>query len=214
LCFILLLMLGASAEAQSALPSDASTPSPELPSRKYLFGDWGGERSALEEKGVTFDFFYITDLQANPSGGLQQTRAGWERFRGTVDINFDKMISWQGLSFHATGLWQSGANLGGKIGTLANPSDLVSQHTTRLDSFWVQRTHQSPRVTRGFWLRRSCSACGGFVVEGRDMDVSEQAAERFLIKDGPIGFALTQSVLFLYISDWVIDDLNALMPAS
>src|SRR5258708_39407293 len=87
------------------------------------FGDWGGERSALAEKGVTFDFFYITDMQANPSGGMQQTYAGWERIRGTVDINFDKMIQWQGLSFHATGLWQSGANLGGKIGTLANPSD-------------------------------------------------------------------------------------------
>src|SRR5258706_15677394 len=78
-------------------------------------------------------------MQANPTGGIQQSYAGWERIRGTVDINFDKMIQWQGLSFHATGLWQSGANLGGKIGTLANPSDLVSQHSTRLDSFWVQQ---------------------------------------------------------------------------
>jgi len=77
LSFILLLMLGASAEAQSELPSDASTPSPELSSRRYLFGDWGGERSALAEKGITFDFFYITDMQANPSGGIQQTYAGW-----------------------------------------------------------------------------------------------------------------------------------------
>ncbi len=146
LCFILLLMVGASAEAQSALPSDASTPSLELSSRKYLFGDWGGERSAWAEKGVTFDFFYITDMQANPSGGMQQTYAGWERIRGTVDINFDKMIQWQGLSFHATGLWQSGANLGGKIGTLANPSDLVSQHSTRLDSFWVQQLFLNNKV--------------------------------------------------------------------
>jgi carbohydrate-selective porin OprB len=110
-----------------------------MQSRKYLFGDWGGGRSALAEKGVTFDFFYISDMQANPSGGLQQTEAGWERIRGTIDINFDRLIEWQGLSFHATGLWQSGANLGGKIGTLANPSDLVSAHTTRLDSFWLQQ---------------------------------------------------------------------------
>src|SRR5260370_30144533 len=151
LCFILLLMLGASAEAQNALPSDASTPSPELSSRRYLFGDWGGERSALAEKGMTFDFFYITDMQANPSGGLQQTYAGWERIRGTVDINFDRMIQWQGLSFHATGLWQSGRDLGGKIGTLANPSDLVSRHTTRLDAFWVQQAflHNRIRVRAG-----------------------------------------------------------------
>jgi len=105
----------------------------------------------LAEKGITFDVFYITDLEANPSGGLRQTGAGWERFRGTVDINFDRMISWQGLSFHTTGLWQSGGNLGGKIGTLANPSDLVSQHSTRLDSFWVQQAflHNKIRVRAG-----------------------------------------------------------------
>ena len=107
--------------------------------RRYLLGDWGGKRTWLAEKGVTFDFFYVSDMQANPSGGLQQTQAGWERVRGSIDIDFDRLIEWHGLSFHATGLWQSGVNLGAKIGTLANPSDLVSAHTTRLDSFWVQQ---------------------------------------------------------------------------
>jgi len=155
LCCILSLMFGAAAAAQSALPLNAGAPSSEYSSqyssRQYLFGDWGGERSALAEKGVAFDFFYISDMLANPSGGLQQTYAGWERIRGTVDVNFDKMIQWHGLSFHATGLWQSGADLGGKIGTLANPSDLVSRHSTRLDSFWVQQLflHNKVRIRAG-----------------------------------------------------------------
>ena len=144
--FSLLCLFAVPVWSQNALPTaDAPQPS-NITSRRYLFGDWGGARSALEEKGIYFDFFYITDMQANPSGGLQQTYAGWERIRGTVDINFDRMISWQGLSFHATGLWQSGANLGGKIGTLANPSDLVSQHTTRLDSFWVQQVFLNNKI--------------------------------------------------------------------
>jgi len=132
---ILFLISAAQMRAQNALAGDPQPPPTELSSRKYALGHWGGARSTLEEKGVVFDLFYITDLQANPSSGLEQTRAGWERFRGTVDFNFDRVISWQGLSFHATGLWQWGGNLGGKIGTLANPSDLVSPHTTRLDSF-------------------------------------------------------------------------------
>src|SRR6516165_12376461 len=105
---ILVLISTAPLWAQNALPRDPQPSSARLSSRNYALGDWGGERSALAEKGITFDFFYITDLEANPSGGLQQTRAGWERFRGTVDVNFDRMISWQGLSFHATGPWQSG----------------------------------------------------------------------------------------------------------
>lgn len=136
--------------AQNSAPGDPP-PSADLLSRDYLLGDWGGERTALAEKGIVFDFFYIADLEANPSGGREQTKAGWPRVRGTIDVNFDRMISWQGLSFHATGLWQSGVNLGGKIGTLANPSDLVSQHSTRLDSFWLQQffLHDKIRVRVG-----------------------------------------------------------------
>jgi len=108
-------------------------------SRSYLFGDWGGKRSGLAEKGVTFDFFYVADLQANPVGGLKQTEAGWGRIRGTMDVDFGRLTNWNGLTFHVTGLWQFGGNLGAEIGTIANPSGLVSAHTTRLDSFWLQQ---------------------------------------------------------------------------
>ena len=139
-CVVLLLILIAPAWAQIRLPAEDLDPPPfDGQSGNYLLGDWGGERTALAEKGIKFDFFYIADLQANPSGGLQQSQAGWERIRGTVDINFDHILQWQGLSFHATGLWQVGANLGAKIGTIANPSDLVSAHTTRLDSWWLEQ---------------------------------------------------------------------------
>jgi porin len=114
--------------------------------RTYLFGDWGGERSNLAAKGVVFDFFYVADLQANPTGGLRQTQAGWGRIRGTVDIDFGKLTEWKGLTFHATGLWQFGGNLGANIGVLANPSGLVSAHTTRLDSFWLQQAFFNNRL--------------------------------------------------------------------
>src|SRR6267154_3222730 len=144
--FALALVCFPAARAQNAASQDQNDSLFGLPSRQHLFGDWGGERTALAEKGLTFDFFYITDLEANPTGGLQQAQAGWERLRGTMDLNFDRLISWQGLSIHATGLWQSGANLGAKIGTLANPSALVSAHTTRLDSFWLEQNFLNSKV--------------------------------------------------------------------
>jgi carbohydrate-selective porin OprB len=147
LSFVLSLLLVAPLSAQSSAPvSDDGGGLPEIRPRHYLFGDWGGKRTALEEKGIKFDFFYIADLEANPSGGMEQTKAGWERIRGTIDINFDQLMKWQGLRFHATGLWQVGANLGAKIGTLANPSDLVSAHTTRLDSFWLEQNFLNSKV--------------------------------------------------------------------
>ena len=66
---ILFLISAAPMRAQNALVEDPQPPPAELSSRKYALGDWGGVRSTLEEKGITSDLFYITDLQANPSGG-------------------------------------------------------------------------------------------------------------------------------------------------
>jgi porin len=115
---------------------------PYLNSQAHLFdgiNSWKDARSQLEERGVTFDFYYVTDLLANPAGGKEQTAAGWGRLRGTMDIDFGRFTSDKGLTFHITGLWQFGANLGAEIGTIANPSGLASAHATRLDSWWFQQ---------------------------------------------------------------------------
>jgi hypothetical protein len=66
----------------------------EHQTRTHLFRDWDGERSALALRGITFDFFYVADLQANPIGGLEQTKAGWGRIRGTMDVDFGKLTDW------------------------------------------------------------------------------------------------------------------------
>jgi len=124
----------------------ASAPTPTSPVRQYALGDWGGERTHLADKGMTFDFFYVADLLSNPTGGLTQDNTGWGRIRGTIDIDFGKLTGWHGLTFHATGLWQYGVNLGANMGVIANPSGLVSAHATRLDSFWLQQSFLHDRL--------------------------------------------------------------------
>jgi porin len=144
LAALLLLSSGSKAFAQNSTGSaDGGFGSK---TGRYMFGDWGGERTHLASRGVTFDFFYVADLQANPVGGLEQTEAGWGRIRGTMDVDFGKLLEWNGLTFHVTGLWQFGGDLGADIGALANPSGLVSAHTTRLDSFWVQQAFLHNRL--------------------------------------------------------------------
>ncbi len=132
--------------SQTTSPSPASAAPPPPQPRQYLLGDWGGERTRLAEKGVTFDLFYVADLLSNPTGGLTQRNTGWGRARGTMDIDFGKLAGWQGLTFHITGLWQFGTNLGANIGSIANPSGLVSAHTIRLDSFWLQQSFLHDRL--------------------------------------------------------------------
>src|SRR5579862_3484303 len=66
---ILALMLIVPTWAQTQAPAvDAGAPALDSPSRQYLLGDWGGVRSRLAEKGIVFDFFYISDSQGNPTG--------------------------------------------------------------------------------------------------------------------------------------------------
>jgi carbohydrate-selective porin OprB len=118
-----------------------------LETNQYLLGDWDGGRTRLANKGITFDFFFVSDMFAAATGGPSTTAAhgtkgqdvsGWNRVRGTMDIDFGKLADIKGLTVHVTGLWQGGTNQGAFLGVLANPSGLVSAHTTRLDSFWAQ----------------------------------------------------------------------------
>jgi porin len=113
---------------------------PDFWHQQYLLGDWGGARTKLaEEKGVTFDFFYVTDMLDATSARIKTGGAAWNRVRGTMDIDFGKLAGVKGLFFHVTGLWQGGPNLGADyLGSISNPSGLVSARTEILDSYWLE----------------------------------------------------------------------------
>ncbi len=70
----------------------------------HLLGDWGGERTRLLERGMEFDFQYVSDSIWNIKSEQKERFASWNRFRGTVDIDFGALIGQQGLYFHATAL--------------------------------------------------------------------------------------------------------------
>jgi carbohydrate-selective porin OprB len=112
----------------------------------HLLGEWGGKRTALEKRGVAFDFHYITDSLWNIKSQQNERMASWNRFRGTVDIDFGPLTGTQGLSFHATALWQGGGNLGTYLGTETSPSGMSSHNLFRLDSWWFEKQWRHDRV--------------------------------------------------------------------
>jgi porin len=116
--------------------------------RQYLFGDPFGIRAAFAQKGITFNVESDTDTMGVAHGGLSDQPAAFTRIRGTLDIDLDKLTGkTHGLSFHATGLWQTGNNIGAQLGSYANPSGLASVHVFRMDSFWVQKQFADGIVT-------------------------------------------------------------------
>jgi porin len=143
----------------------------------HLFGDWGGERTRLLERGVRFDFQYISDSLWNIKSEQKERFASWNRFRGTVDIDLGALTGLHGLYFHATALWQGGGNLGAYLGLLTSPSGMSSQNTCRLDSWWVEKRWLNERLT---------ARVGQFA--GQDFYGAQHYAASFIFE--PMGYAL------------------------
>jgi carbohydrate-selective porin OprB len=100
----------------------------ESGANSYLLGDWGGERTRLQNAGVVLNIFYVNDLLTDTRGDL----ANWSRVRGTLDIDFGKAELVRGLKFHIAAMWQAGGVLGTYIGAIANPSSNAAFDLTRL----------------------------------------------------------------------------------
>ena len=123
-----------------AAPGPAPTPAAEqtLWTRQYLLGDWGGARTRLEEeKGVKFDFFYVSDMLYATSASIKTGGAAWNRVRGTMDIDFGKLAGWKGLTFHVTG--------SGRAAPILAPT--TSEY---FQSFWSGQS--ANRNARLYWL--------------------------------------------------------------
>jgi porin len=143
----------------------------------HLLGDWGGMRSRLLERGVRFDLQYVSDSLWNLNSEQPERFTSWNRFRGTVDIDFGKLTGWHDLYFHATALWQGGGNLGTYLGLLTSPSGMSSMNTCRLDSWWIEKRWLDERIT---------ARIGQFA--GQDFYGAQHYAASFIFE--PMGYAL------------------------
>jgi porin len=104
----------------------------------YLFGDWGGARTKLEDKGVTFDFNIIDDLQTDLTGNQTHHLTNFGRIRGSVTVDLEKLADIDG-KFFVTGMWQFGKNLGAEINTFTSPSSIAGYNSFRLDEAWYEQ---------------------------------------------------------------------------
>jgi porin len=140
----------ASAHAQGGLEETLSGPNSHEGGQGphgHLFGNWGGARCHLCERGVRLDFRYISDSLWNIKSEQPECFESWSTFRRTVDVDFGALNGQHGLYFHATALWQGGGNLGTYLGLLTSPSGISSANTCGLDSWCIEGRWLGERVT-------------------------------------------------------------------
>jgi len=112
---------------------------PSFWDQRYMLGDWGGERTELEKKGVTFDFNDIGDFLTDVAGSQVHHATYFGRFRASIDINFSKLSDFDG-EFFFSGIWQYGRNLSGQylnVNTLT--SSIAGEESERIDQLWYQQ---------------------------------------------------------------------------
>jgi len=132
------------------IPPDASkSPMMEFLTRDYLFGDWGGQRTWLSERGVDFEFFYLGAVPWNLSGGIKEGAEYQGGLLMTLDLNSEKLVGYEGGQFHAGSLWlHSGDDFSQNyVGDLNMVSLLDFPDSFRLWELWYEHKFLEGKVS-------------------------------------------------------------------
>ncbi len=109
--------------------------------RSNLFGDLGGVRSGLADRGITFGLTESSEVFGNATGGVRQgvIYEGLTQFG--VGVDTEKAFGWKGGTFNATGYQIHGRglslnNLGNNLNTV---SGLEALRGTLLFELWYEQ---------------------------------------------------------------------------
>ena len=110
------------AEITAPIPAVESPYVGDLLSRSKLTGDWWGTRSALAERGVTFDLFATQFYQGVARGGQEQDFDYGGRLDYLLKVDGQKLGLWQGLFFDMHAETRFGNDINTNSGLLAPPN--------------------------------------------------------------------------------------------
>ncbi len=83
----------------------------------HLFGDLGGARTWLFNRGIAVNLDYLTENGGNITGGQNRGFASAGQVGLEVDLDLDKILGWTGAAFHTITVNREGTNLShGSIG--------------------------------------------------------------------------------------------------
>jgi porin len=127
------------------MAEEASGPNDSIPEQSIAHslpgnGDAGGHRKRLADQGITYGLNYIGEVQGNLSGGIARRTVYVGRLEGYVDLDFEKLAGWKGLSVHANAYQLHGDGLSTNyLGNMMTVSFIEAHPTTRLFELWAEQ---------------------------------------------------------------------------
>lgn len=132
------ILCGTVAIGMGTLPAHAD----DLWKRDKLTGDWGGARTALENRGVDLSLVYIGEVLNVASGGLSRGATYEGRLDFTITTDWEKLFGWTGAKAQVRAFQIHNAghlNAADRVGSIADPSNIDAFNTTRLFTAWFQQ---------------------------------------------------------------------------
>ena len=145
--FALGLTLAASLAAIPTTAYAGDDPDPKTGGREQSLSKALGDkapdadlRRALIEKGVAYQFIYNVDGLANTRGGMKRGATFSGRLEFNLDADLEKLMSWQGATFHTHMFDIQGAGLSRKfVGNMMPVSNIEAVPTFRLFELWIEQ---------------------------------------------------------------------------
>ena len=122
-----------------------------------MTGDWGGERTKLANKGISFNVETLNYVQGNAHGGKSTNDAF--RYGGHADfflqLDTYRMGLWPGGYFKVSGETQWGEGIGDKVGSILPPNyatlllESDEPGETALNEYYMMQSSAEDRCDRG-----------------------------------------------------------------
>jgi porin len=105
-----------------------------------MLGNCGGVRDFLNDHGVEFFGGYTAEVWGNTTGGLKRGTVYTGLLDFGANLDFEKMVGWQGASFSTTWLWLSGRDASEDlVGNFLTVSNIAGFNTLRMLEMWFQQ---------------------------------------------------------------------------
>lgn len=144
-CLLALSAMAACAGVDMAYAADLTFPSGGAVAAApvpWLFGDWNGARTRLQNAGIDFQFGYTSELAGNATGGQRQQVAYTDQWVFGTTFDLAKLGVVPGGTVQVTWTDRNGSNLSDDagLGTLQQVQELYGRgQTLRLTDFWYDQ---------------------------------------------------------------------------
>lgn len=117
--------------------------------KDWLFGDWNGKRTELQEKGITFNFGHIAEFATNTSGGEQELSRYTDQWTLGATLDLDKLWGIPNATFRINITDRNGDNLSDDagLGTLQQVQEVYGRgQTWRWTEVYYQQTYANDKL--------------------------------------------------------------------